>query len=133
MLINSAGLIVKGYKPDPAYDSKKSAPAMAEPLTGQPTGPPAIVADIVTSALLFYLEKTITRYCIKRRDFWPLKHFESRQYVGAIFGCKSALHSEETAVSCHSLSICTTPTFLALAMFLWLEYQLHYPHKECYV
>ena len=60
VLMNSAGLIVKGYKPEPDTP-QASAPQSAQPVTASATGPPAIVADVLTTALLFYLEKTISR------------------------------------------------------------------------
>lgn len=57
VLMNSAGLIVKGYKPEPAVAEREAELSAAPPSSG----PPGFVADIVTNALLFYLEKTITR------------------------------------------------------------------------
>lgn len=60
VLMNSAGLIVKDYKPDPAEASEEAQLSAAKPAIG----PPGIIADVVTSALLFYLEKTITRQAL---------------------------------------------------------------------
>ena len=62
VLINSAGLIVKDYKPE-AGDSTASAktPATESIPASTVAGPPGFVADILTGALLFYLERTITR------------------------------------------------------------------------
>ena len=57
--MNSAGLIVKDYRPEPAEAEKEAQLSAAPPSSG----PPGFVADILTDALLFYLEKTITRYC----------------------------------------------------------------------
>ena len=66
VLMNSAGLIVKGYRPEPAEAEKEAQLSAAPPSSG----PPAFVADILTNALLFYLEKTITRYAVhSHREF----------------------------------------------------------------
>lgn len=52
--MNSAGLLVKNYKP----------PENGNGITAMNTlmsGPPVFIVDAITSALLFYLEKTIER------------------------------------------------------------------------
>ena len=55
VLMNSAGLLVNNYK---APESKEAgSTAMGQLMSG----PPAFVVDAITSALLFYLEKTIGR------------------------------------------------------------------------
>ena len=56
--MNSAGLIVKGYRAGAAEAGEEAQLSAAPPSSG----PPAFVADILTNALLFYLERTITRF-----------------------------------------------------------------------
>ena len=55
VLMNSAGLLVNNYK---APENKEAgSTAMGQLMSG----PPAFIVDAITSALLFYLEKTIGR------------------------------------------------------------------------
>ena len=58
VLINSAGLIRPKYKPEQNLTGNGAAPAFT---LGPVVGPPAVLADAVSTALLFYLERTVAR------------------------------------------------------------------------
>ena len=55
VLINSAGLIKPGYTPEEAANPSDQATTQ--------TGPPGVVADVVTNVLMFYLERSVPRCC----------------------------------------------------------------------
>jgi len=56
VLMNSAGLIQKGYLPS----QEASDPGLL--VVRPPSGPPGFVADLVTNVLIFYLERSVGRY-----------------------------------------------------------------------
>ena len=64
VLMNSAGLLVEKYKPPPR-DTGNTA------MNQLMSGPPAFLVDAVTSALLFYLEKTVSRYLLQNTRARP--------------------------------------------------------------
>ena len=63
VLINSAGLIRPKYKPEQNLTGNGNGAASALTI-GSVAGPPAVLADAVSTALLFYLERTVARYAV---------------------------------------------------------------------
>lgn len=55
MLINSAGLIQQGYTASPEMKRDPGSEAVTA------SGPPGVVADVVTSVLMYYLERSVPR------------------------------------------------------------------------
>lgn len=59
VLVNSAGNIVPGFTPEAAPAGAGSNGSGAAAGNGAASGPPLLVADVVSRALFFYLERTI--------------------------------------------------------------------------